>query len=131
MNVADVEKILGFTFPPRHRRAILDPSDPIHERRNFLVARKKRDGLDLVYVNQRLRGVDRFDPWPEFLIAFSHSGCGDYFAYDIRKKPATIIYIDPDRTVQENLDDKSRDKLKYRTFEAWYKAELDPKRRLF
>ena len=73
-----------------------------------------------VRTNAWLHSSEVHDPWPDFLVAFASNGCGDYFAYDTRQWPVTIIYIDPDRTVRENLSDTDEDKLRYDSFESWY-----------
>src|SRR5438034_1068785 len=103
MELSEIESTLKFTLPPRHQQAILDTSDPIRQRCDFLVTREQCEWLDIVRTNAWLHNSEVHDPWPNFLIAFASNGCGDYFAYDTRRWPVTIIYIDPDRTVQENL----------------------------
>ena len=114
MEISDVESKFKFTFPERHRQALLDFSDPIHEACAFL------DLSDIVRENDWIHGPKCGDPWPDFLIAFASNQCGDFFAYDTRQNPASIIYIDPDNTVGENLE--SSDKLSYATFEHWYES---------
>ena len=114
MEILDVESRLKFTFPARHRQALLDSSDPIHEACAFLTL------SDIVSQNDWIHGSEFGEPWPDFLIAFASNQCGDYFAYDTRQHPASIIYIDPDKTVAENLE--TPDKLCHDTFEHWYES---------
>ena len=121
MELSDAENRLKFTFPERHRHALLNSSDPIHEACAFLVLSDSDDfHANICHKNEWIHSSDFGDPWPEFLIAFASNQCGDYFAYDTREHPATIIYIDPDKTVEENLRDT--DRLCYETFEQWYKS---------
>ena len=79
--------------------------------------------LDLVAVNQWLHSPQVWAPWPDFLVAFASNGCGDYFAYDMRQSPPSIIYIDPDATPEENLADPEA--LRYSSFGEWYESQLE------
>jgi hypothetical protein len=121
MELAEAEARLGVSLPDRHRRAMLDATDPIHDACDFLVADSPYELLRWVGVNEDLHARD-WNRWPTFLIAFASNGCADYFAYDLRSKPPRIIYIDPDSTVAENLE--AEDKLEYGSFESWYKSRL-------
>lgn len=100
-----------------------DASDPIHGACDFLVESSDMRGLDLGAVNERLHSPQVYAPWPPFLLAFASNGCGDYFAYDMRQSPASIIYIDPDSTPEENLADPEA--LRYATFDEWYESRLE------
>jgi hypothetical protein len=91
-----------------HRRALLDLADPIHEACDFLLPSSEYELLRLVHVNEFLHARP-WDPWPELLVAFASSGRGDYFAYDLRELTAIVLYLDPDRTIAENL--QTTDKL--------------------
>jgi hypothetical protein len=117
VELGEAEARLGITLPDRHRRAMLDPTDPIHDACDFLVPDSPHELLRWVGVNEFLHAPGR---WPPFLIAFASNGCGDYFAYDLRTDSPQIIYMDPDRTVAENL--AAEDKLEYASFEEWYQA---------
>ena len=121
MELPEVESRLKFTFPERHRQAFLDSSDPIHQVCDFLVLSVGKH-RDIIQENELIHGAGFGEPWPDFLIAFASNGCGDYFAYDTRQIPANIIYIDPDNTVEENL--QAHDKLCYETFEEWYASRI-------
>jgi hypothetical protein len=123
MELSEIESRLKFTFPPRHRQAILDSGDPIHRACDFLVLSDSRHG-DIFLQNEWMQSSEFGDPWPDFLIAFASNGCGDYFAYDTRQNPASIIYIDPDNTVAENL--QAADKICYESFEDWYESQIAP-----
>ncbi len=120
MEIAEAEARLGMTLPDRHRQAMLDPADPIHEACDFLVLDSPYELLRWVEVNEYLHAHDHYNPWPPFLVAFASNGCGDYFAYDLRSEPLRIIYMDPDYTVAENL--ASEGKLEYESFEQWYSS---------
>lgn len=119
--LAEVENKLGFTFPSRHRQALMDLTDPINKACDFLML---ADGIhgDILPVNEQLHSQRRNESWPKFLIAFASNGCGDYYAYDIRQNPPMIIYIDPDNTIEGNLC--SPNKLSFRTFEDWYDSQI-------
>jgi hypothetical protein len=122
-DLSEIQRKLKFKFPARHGQAILDARDPIHEACDFLgLSRSKGD--DILQTNECIHGAKFGDPWPDFLIAFASNGCGDYFAYDTRQYPASVIYIDPDCTVKENL--QAVDKVSYETFEQWYESAIKP-----
>jgi hypothetical protein len=104
------------SFCEAHQRVILDFADPIHRACDFLLS------LDLEAVNRRLHSDEVWAPWPEFLVAFASNGCGDYFAFDTRRSPPSVLYVDPDRTPEESLD--SPEALRYDSFEAWYASQL-------
>jgi hypothetical protein len=123
MSSKDIEKSLGIVFPAEHWRALLDPSDPIHAACDFLVLDSPYKLLRLQHVNEFLHVEDHFDPWPGYLVAFASNGCGDYFAYDIRQMPYTIIYIDPDKTVAENLG--MDDRYTFHSFAEWHAAKCE------
>jgi hypothetical protein len=119
MELEQAEAQLSISLPNRHRQAMLDSSDPIHDACDFLVPDSPYELLRWAEVNEYLHAAGN---WPPFLVAFASNGCGDYFAYDIRQKPTRIIYIDPDRTVEENLCEE--DKLEYDSFESWYESRF-------
>lgn len=121
MTIDAIEAHFGTPFPERHRRAFLDPEEPIHEACDFLLPSSPYSGLQLVGINEFLHHAHP-DPWPVFLLAFASNGCGDYFAYDLRSSPPIIVYIDPDHTVAENL--ASGDMLWYPGFASWYAAKI-------
>jgi hypothetical protein len=122
MDLESMETALGISFPKRHREALFELTDPIHEACDFLVIESQCELLRLREVNDFLHDSQHPDKWPEFLVAFASNGCGDYFAYDLRSQPPQIIYMDPDRRVDENLS--SDDKLTYESFEDWYDQKL-------
>jgi hypothetical protein len=124
MNLEEVQKRLGIVLPDRHKAAMTDPTDPIHGKRDFLVPESPYEALRWVETNEFLHDQSGWDPWPHFLVAFASAGCGDYFAYDLRSEPNLIIYMDPDKTVEENLDLGADDKLKYDSFDEWYEDQF-------
>lgn len=113
-----VEARFGFTFPAGHRRAMMDPFDPVHQACDFLVPESPHELLRLAELNALLHGPGRFDRWPSFLIAFASNGCADFYAYDLRSSPPTIVYVDPDLTLAENLS--VPDGLWFPSFDEWY-----------
>ena len=94
-----------------------DPADPIHQVCDFFLP----DNVGAE--NERLHSSRVFARWPDFLVAFASQGCGDYFAYDMREAPPTVVYIDPDFTPEENLNDPET--VRYATFDDWYKCQLE------
>jgi hypothetical protein len=90
------------------------------------VPKSPHEGLLLLKVNEFLHDPRTLNRWPDFLVAFASNGCGDFFAYDTRTKPAKIIYMDPDKTVDENLSDT--DGFEFDTFEAWYEMQVGRRR---
>jgi len=124
MELQEIESRLKFVFPARHRQALLDLGDRIHEACEFLVLSDSDDRHNsILSENEWIHSSDFDNPWPEFLIAFASNGCGDYFAYDTQQNPASIIYIDPDISVEENL--QASDKLCFETFVDWYKDQIE------
>jgi hypothetical protein len=87
-----------------------------------LVYSSDNPSLDLEAVNQWLHSEEVWAPWPDFLVAFASHGCGDYFAFDTRSSPPSVVYIEPHGTPEESLEDP--DALLYENFEAWYEHEL-------
>ena len=61
------------------------------------------------------------------MAAFASNGCGDHFAYDLRAQPPRIVYMDPDRTVAENLT--ADDALQFNSFEQWYEWKVNKRQR--
>src|SRR5262249_28803827 len=127
VNLEEIEAMLGLKFSERHRQALSDLNDPIHDATDFLVPSSPHEGLRLLEVNEFLHAADTWDNWPQFLVAFASNGCGDYFAYDLRSEPAPIVYMDPDYTVEENLN--STGGLVFDSFESWYQSKIDKFRR--
>ena len=121
MDIDSIEAALSMQLPEAHRRALSDASDPIHEACDFLICESPHELLRLYDVNVSLRTSDNPDPWPRHMIAFASNGCGDYFAYDTRRSPYLIVYIDPDNTVAENL--AMDDGYTFESFNEWYSAK--------
>jgi len=118
--IADIERALGVKFSDRHTRALIDSSDPIHEACDFLVVSSPHELLRILEVNHDLHCSDNPDPWPSHLVAFASNGCGDYFALRLHGSGHySILYVDPDRTVEENLSSEDQS-LKFATFDEWY-----------
>jgi hypothetical protein len=126
MKLREIEKHLRMAFPARHKKAMADTADPVHEACDFLVPTSKYEGLLLLKVNEFLHAPSTLNRWPDFLVAFASNGCGDYFAYDTRTEPAKIIYMDPDKTVDENL--AKTDGFEFDSFEAWYQMKVGRRR---
>ena len=110
------------SFPEHHQRVMQDATDPIHRACDFFVECSHNKSLDLVRVNW-LHSREVWAPWPDFLVAFATQRCGDYFAYDLRHSPASIIYISPDATPEEHLADAEA--LHYSSFDEWYESQLE------
>lgn len=120
--IEELQKQFRITFPELHVRALLNTNDPIHEACDFLLSDSPHRSFDIAKMNSSLR-ENEYDPWPDFLVAFASNGCGDYFAYDLRSEPPTVIYIDPDDTVIDNL--ASDDQLTYSKFDSWYAEQIE------
>ncbi len=121
MNITEIETLLSVRLPDPHRASLLDGSDPIHKACAILVPHSPYELLRLYDTNVHLHHKDHPDRWPDFLVAFASNGCGDYFAYDTRRAPYLIVYIDPDNTVEENLE--MDDDYTFESFAAWYDAK--------
>src|SRR5438105_5025835 len=118
MDISQLESRFQIQFPERHRQALQDPADPIHDWCVFLVPTTPYVLHDFARCNEMLHSEDPSNLWPDFLVAFASNGCGDYWAYDTRRQPPTIIYIDPDNSITETLADK--EPYVFDTFESWY-----------
>lgn len=47
-------------------------------------------------------------------------GTRDYYAYDLRIDPPRVVYIDPDKTVEDN--ERSDDRLEFDSFDSFAAA---------
>src|SRR5262245_10078899 len=101
LSVDDIETRFQIELPPKHKRALLDLADPIHEAVELLLP-EGNDCQSIFKVNDSRRQLD-WKEWPQYLIAFATQGCGDYFCYDIRAQPYLIYYIDPIGTAAESI----------------------------
>src|SRR4051794_19909410 len=117
-SIADIEAKLRIKLPPRHRAALLDPGDPIHDHKEML-GLEKDDSFNILEVNNRQRQRE-WKGWPEHLIAFATNGCGDYFAYDTRNEPYRVYYIEPNDTVSESIRECDAQGFVFPDFDAWY-----------
>ncbi|MFZ5890048.1 MAG: hypothetical protein ACOY0T_03190 [Myxococcota bacterium] len=110
-----VEQVL----PIDHLNKMRDASDQIHDACDFLLLDSPNELLRINHVNGLLHHPYRGTPWPDFLVAFASHGCGDYYAYDLRSAPPTILYIEPGNTVDDSLG-LSNDNLQFASFADWY-----------
>lgn len=106
-------------FSAAHLAVMQDPDDRVHDACDFLILDSPYPLLQVDHVNDSLHGPARVDPWPPFLVAFASNGCGDYYAYDFRTEPPVIRYVDPDKSIEENLR-LSRDNVRFASFSDWY-----------
>lgn len=113
----DSGMIIHTGFPERHQQVMRDPADPIHRACDLLL------GASLAMENERLHSPQVATPWPDFLVAFASQGCGDYFAYDMRQSPPSVIYMDPDATPQENL--ANPESVRFLSFNDWYTSQIE------
>jgi hypothetical protein len=118
----DIETRLGITLPPRFRLAILNASDPIHQKIRLLGPNRGR-AQSIFEVNADLRALD-WKKWPPYLVAFADNGCGDYFAFDARSVPYRIYYIDPLETAPESMDGCEKEGYVFGSFDDWYEHEM-------
>ncbi len=109
-------------FPMRHQQAMRDPTNPIHAACDFFVPRSPNTSLDIEAVNAWVHSSRFWAPWPEFLVAFASQGCGDYFAYDLRQSPPSVIYLGTDHTPEELL--RNPEALRYDSFDSWYESQV-------
>jgi hypothetical protein len=120
-DIETVEAIIGFSFPEDYKRFVRNPDIEAIKKLPSLLWFVRHNSVGILETNKRLRKRD-FKPFPERLIAFATNECGDYFCFD--RDTNRIVYIDPDRTVNENL---ARDELVYDSFEQWMKQRLERK----
>jgi hypothetical protein len=118
--VDDIEMRFGIKLPPRHRKALLDVADPIHER--VLLLKPEGNNCESIFlVNESWRESEyNWKGWPEYLMAFATFECGDYFAYDIRSEPYRIHGIYEIGTVAECIELNERENSVHPNFDAWY-----------
>jgi hypothetical protein len=118
LTVDSIETIFRIEIPRRHRALLLDPLDPIHDRKEILTP-EGNDVCNIFKVNRRLRGLD-WKEWPEYLVAFASNGCGDYFAYDTRINPYRIFYIGPIATAPDAVAACEEEGFVFSDFDDWY-----------
>ena len=75
------------------------------------------DSLGILEINNWLY-TREYDPFPKTLIAFATNECGDYWV--INKTDQSVIYTDPDQSVEENLLSKA---LYFIDFSMWLQKE--------
>jgi hypothetical protein len=78
MDIPELEVRFRIQFPERHRQALHDATDPIHDWCVFLVPTTLNSLHDFARCNEMLHSEDQSNPWPDFLVAFASGGCGDY-----------------------------------------------------
>ena len=120
MELAAAEAQLGVLLPVRHRQAMLDPADPIHEAYDFLVLASPFELLRWVEVNESLHAPNQWNSWPRFVVAFASNGCGDYFDYDTRTEPYRVYYIGPEFTVSQAIATCEAEGFVFSNFDDWY-----------
>lgn len=122
-DIESAEAILGFSFPEDYRRFVAAPDIELIKRLPSLLWFVRHRGVGLIDVNRRLR-----TPSPRAytarLVAFATNECGDYYCFD--RQMGRIVYIDPDRTVEESLRSGG---LIYESFEQWMEQRLQRRRR--
>src|SRR5262249_51390311 len=123
VDVFQIKALCGLRLPSSHVHSLLDPSDPIHDACDFLRLASSDDRLNFEEVNTRRHHPDTWNTCPPHLVAFASNGCGDYFAYDTRVDPPTIVYIDPAGTPEESVG--AEDALTYKTFVDWRASRLE------
>jgi len=128
MDVLQVEAQYGLRLPRSHVLCLEDLADSIHEACDFLLLESEVELLSFVHVNEFLHRPDKWNRWPAHLVAFASNGCGDYFAYDLRSHPLTIIYLDPSATPEEALS--SSDPLTFQSFDHWRSYQLELHKRV-
>ena len=95
LSINVIESVLQTRLPERHRAALLDPHDPVHDCIELL-GTDEGNHNNIVATNKDLRSIE-WKEWPEHLIAFATRGCGDFFAYDMRVEPYCVYCVRADR----------------------------------
>lgn len=129
MRIDEAETRLGLKLPLRHREALLDLTNPIHDACDFLLLESPHPLLRIVDVNEDLHDPGRWNRWPEYLVGFASNGCGDYFAYDARSAPYRIHYIDPLETVEESITRGEAEGFTFADFDAWHRYLIESRSR--
>ena len=110
-----VEKELDCLLPDELKDIYRTPNLNLIKRLPTLLWILHHDTMGILEVNRYLYTRD-YDPFPSTIIAFATNECGDFWV--INKMDQSIVYIDPDESVAENLLDKE---LCYRDFSEWLK----------
>jgi hypothetical protein len=116
--VSKLEDRFAIVLPDRHRAALCDPQDPIHNHKSLLAFREG-SCLNIFEVNEEMRSLE-WKGWPEYLVAFATNECGDYFAYDRREQPYPIYYIGPIGTAAEAIESCKNEGFVFACFDDWY-----------
>ena len=117
-DIREVESLLAFAFPEAYRRFVRDPDIEVVKRLPSLLWFVRHTSMGLIDVNLRLRKPGP-RAYPDRLVAFATNECGDYYCFD--RDTGRIVYIDPDRTVEENM---GSDELVYESFGMWMEQKL-------
>jgi hypothetical protein len=121
----ELEQHIKIQWPDQFKKALIDPSDPIHAHTTLLVPDKV--GLQNIFeANERMRAYE-WKQWPDWLMAFATNECGDYFAFDTRALPYRIFYIDPIGSVAESIASCEQEGFVFGDFSAWYEYEISLK----
>jgi hypothetical protein len=89
LSIVVIESVSQTRLPERHRAALLDPHDPVHDCIE-LSGTDEGDHNNIVATNKDLRSRG-WKEWPEHLIAFATRGCGDFFSADSLLR----VYVGP------------------------------------
>jgi len=117
-----VEYQLDFLFPREYQSLLRTPDIELLDHISTLFWFVHHPSVGVLEVNAELRHREH-DPFPKHLIAFATNECGDFFCFD--KKSGLIIYIDPDRSIEENLTD---DEFVFASFKDWLDYQSKQKR---
>jgi len=116
-DLADVERLLGFTFPPEirnhylafnggcARKYLFDRNGTIHVLQEFLPVKYGRVGGRFEHVNRDLKIEEEI--LPQHLFALANDPGGDFYCFSVRQHDAGSIWFytgeysdEPDRAVR-------------------------------
>lgn len=107
--IAEAESTLGAPLPPDYVYFLQKVGAyNLQFWQTFPIASGASCERDIVSLNQELRQLD--DPkLPEYLIAFHHTGCGDYLCFDTSRPDfrgeCPIIYWSHEMSTEDNIKD--------------------------
>ena len=123
-DIATVEKELDCILPEGLKEMYRNPNIELITKLPDMLWPIHHSSLGIIERNRWLRDSGYHD-FPPALIVFASGGCGDYWV--INKAGNSILYIDPDESIEANLMSTGFPTLKFDNYSLWLKYELRPR----
>lgn len=117
-DISTVETVLDCVLPVELKEMYRNPDIELIKTLPDILWPIHHRSLGIIESNLWLRDSG-YNDFPPTLTAFASGGCGDYWV--INKTDNSIIYIDPDQSIEENLAEKE---LKFDNYSLWLEYKL-------